>query len=104
MAEQVIKVATTEAIPPGRVRVVWAGRKLIAVFNVDGTFYAVDNECTHQGGPLGEGSLHGTVVSCPWHLWRYDVTSGKCLSNPFGQVQSYPVHVSGAEVWVTIAS
>ncbi len=104
MAEKVIRVATIGAIPRGRMRVIWAGRKLIAVFNVDGSFYAIDNECPHQGGPLGEGSLSGTVVSCPWHVWRYDVTSGKCLSNPFAQVQRYPVHVSGDEVWVTIAS
>jgi nitrite reductase/ring-hydroxylating ferredoxin subunit len=75
---------------------------LIAVFNVDGTFYAIDNECPHSGGPLGEGSLKGAMVSCPWHLWRYDVTSGACLTNPFGHVRSYPTQVSGDEVWVIV--
>ena len=104
MAEKVLKVGTTEQIPPGGVRIVLVAGKMVAVFNIDGTFHAIDNECPHQGGPIGEGSLKGAVVSCPWHWWQYDVASGKCLSNPFAQLQSYPVRVAGDEVWVTIAS
>jgi len=44
----------------------------LAVFNVDGVYYAIDNTCSHRGGPLGEGDLEGTVVACPWHAWRWD--------------------------------
>ena len=102
MAQKILKVATTEEISPGCGKVMQVGGKLIALFNVAGSFYAIDNECPHLGGPLGEGSVQGSVVSCPWHLWRYDVTSGGCLSNPFGDVQSYPVRVSDGQVWVTI--
>jgi len=76
----------------------------MALFNVAGAIYAMDNECPHQGGPIGDGSIKGTVVSCPWHLWQYDVTSGKCLTNPYANVRSYPVQVSGDEIWVTITS
>ena len=102
MAEKLVKVGTTAEIPPGYGKVMQAGGRLIALFNVDGSFYAIDNDCPHRGGPLAEGSLRGTVVSCPWHLWRYDVTSGACLSNPFGDVQSYPLRVSDGHIWVTL--
>jgi nitrite reductase/ring-hydroxylating ferredoxin subunit len=104
VAENTVKVAVTRELPPGRIKVAMAQGRMIALFNVKGTIYAMDNECTHQGGPIGDGSLKGTVVSCPWHLWQFDVTSGKCLSNPFGHVRSYPVQVTGDEIWVTVAS
>lgn len=103
MAEKRFKVATLKDLPRRGGKVVKAGGALIALFNVDGTLYAIDNECPHQGGPLAEGDLKGTLVRCPWHLWQYDVTSGQCLSNPFGHVRSYPVEVTEGEVWVTIA-
>jgi nitrite reductase (NADH) small subunit len=102
VSERRVKVATTKEIPPGQGRVVQAGGRLIAVFNVDGRFYAIDNECPHSGGPLGEGSLKGRMVSCPWHLWRYDVISGECHTTPFGHVRSYPTQVSADEVWVIV--
>jgi nitrite reductase/ring-hydroxylating ferredoxin subunit len=102
VAEKVVKIATTDEVPPGHGKALWAGGRLIALFNVNGTFYAIDNECPHSGGPLGEGSLKGNVVSCPWHLWQYDVTSGACLSNPFAHVRSYPLRISAGEVWLTI--
>ena len=102
--EKALKVATTRELPPGRIKVVTAGGRWMALFNVAGAIYAMDNECPHQGGPIGDGSIKGTVVSCPWHLWQYDVTSGKCLTNPYANVRSYPVQVSGDEIWVTITS
>ena len=48
--------------------------RVIALFNVDGTFYALDGVCPHQGGPLGQGTLEGCIVTCPWHGWQFDVT------------------------------
>jgi nitrite reductase/ring-hydroxylating ferredoxin subunit len=104
VSEKQIKIGTLKDIPRSGGKVLKAAGKLIALFNVDGTLHAIDNECPHQGGPLAEGSTKGIVVSCPWHLWRYDVTSGQCLTNPYGHVRSYPVSVSGDEVWVTITS
>jgi nitrite reductase/ring-hydroxylating ferredoxin subunit len=67
-----------------------AGRSL-AVFNVDGTFYALDNDCSHRGGPLGEGDLEGNVVVCPWHAWRWDVTTGANVNNPAVKMACYPI-------------
>jgi len=61
------KIAETKDLPPGSGTIVEAGGRTLALFNVDGTFYAIDNTCLHRGGPLGEGDLDDTIVTCPWH-------------------------------------
>ena len=95
-----IRVARADEIPAGVGRTVEVEGKTIAVFNVDGSLYAIDDTCVHRGGPLGQGSLDGNVVSCPWHSWRFDVATGACLTNPRAQVGCYPVKIEGSEVWV----
>jgi nitrite reductase (NADH) small subunit len=74
----------------------------IALFNVGGTFYAIDNTCVHRGGPLGEGELAGTTVTCPWHQWEYDVKTGKCQNNPAACVKTYEVKVEGSDIKVLL--
>jgi nitrite reductase/ring-hydroxylating ferredoxin subunit len=96
------KVAETGDIPPDSGRVVETGGKTLAVFNVGGTFYAMDNTCLHRGGPLGEGELDGTVVSCPWHGWRYDVTTGTNVMNAAIRVGCYPVRIEGSSILVEL--
>jgi nitrite reductase (NADH) small subunit len=71
------KITTIDACPPGRALEAVVGDRVIALFNVDGQFFALDGVCPHQGGPLGEGELAGCVVTCPWHGWQFDVTSGQ---------------------------
>jgi nitrite reductase (NADH) small subunit len=102
VAEHWIKVGSLKEIPRSYGKVVQAGGKLIALFKMQDTVYAIDNECPHRGGPIGEGSVKGKLVSCPWHLWTFDLTSGQCLSNPYGHVRSYAVSVDSDDVWVTI--
>jgi NAD(P)H-dependent nitrite reductase small subunit len=102
VAEHRIKVGSLKEIPRSYGKVVQAGGKLIALFKMQDTVYAIDNECPHRGGPIGEGSVKGKLVSCPWHLWAFDITSGQCLSNPYGHVRSYAVSVDGDDVWVTV--
>lgn len=99
---QLTKVAKTNEIPAGSGKVVQAGGKTIAVFNCAGTFYAIENECKHRGGPLGEGSLSGTTVTCPWHGWEYDVTSGACLIDPSVSLSRFDVKVEGDDVLVAV--
>lgn len=65
-------------LPPGTGRVVLVGTREVAVFCVDGDYYALLNECPHVGGPLGEGRLDGSTVVCPWHAWAFDVRTGQC--------------------------
>jgi NAD(P)H-dependent nitrite reductase small subunit len=96
------KVAKKSEIPPGSGKVVEAGGKTIALFNANGTFYAIDNTCQHRGGPLGEGSLSGTIVTCPWHGWEYDVTSGACQFDSSIKVQKFEVRVDGDDVLVSV--
>ncbi len=96
------KVAQTTDIEPGQGKVIEAEGKTLAVFNVGGTFYAVDNTCLHRGGPLGEGELDDKIVTCPWHGWQYDVSTGQNAMNPAVKVASYPVKVEGGAVFVEV--
>jgi nitrite reductase/ring-hydroxylating ferredoxin subunit len=89
-------------VPPGEGRVVEANGHTLAVFNVEGTFFAIDNRCVHRGGPLGEGPLEGSVVTCPWHAWRFDVTTGANVNNPAVKVACFPVMVDKGTIWVTL--
>jgi nitrite reductase/ring-hydroxylating ferredoxin subunit len=95
-------VATVEEIPPGTGRVVEVQGVWIALFNVDGSFYAVDNTCPHAGGPLGEGQLDGCVVQCPWHGWRFNVHTGQRPENPDITVACCIVRIEGNQVQVAL--
>jgi nitrite reductase/ring-hydroxylating ferredoxin subunit len=98
-----VKVARTDEVAPGRAKLVEAGGKEIALFNVAGSFHAIDNNCTHVGGPLCEGELDGTAVTCPWHGAAFDVTSGAVLGPPAGEpVSRYNVRIEGADIEVEI--
>lgn len=97
-----VSIAKTDDVPDGQGRIVEAAGRTLALFNVDGTFYAVDNACTHRGGPLGEGDLHGTVVICPWHGWRWDVRTGANANNPAVKVACFPVTVEQGQVFVEL--
>ena len=96
------KIAARTEIEPGSGKVVEAAGKKIALFNVDGTFYALDNTCKHRGGPIGEGELSGSVVTCPWHGWEYDVRSGKNQNDPDIELSCYQVRVEGDDVLIEL--
>jgi nitrite reductase (NADH) small subunit len=97
-----VRIAQTGEVPPGTGKVVEVAGQALALFNVDGAFYAIDNACPHRGGPLGEGDLDGFIVTCPWHGWRWDVTTGCNANNPALQVGCFPVTVEGGEVFVEL--
>ena len=90
-------------VPVGAVHEFQVAGKAVALANVGGKFFAISNTCLHRGGPLGEGSLQGKTVTCPWHGWEYDVTTGKLLQNPSMGVACYATEVRGEEVFVDIA-
>jgi nitrite reductase (NADH) small subunit len=94
------RVAETGAVAPGSGRIVEAGGRTLAVFNVDGAFYAIDNGCPHRGGPLGDGPLAGAIVTCPWHGYRYDVRTGAHQLDAAFNVPCYPVTVEDGVVYV----
>ncbi len=95
------KATAASDVAPGTGQLVTVGGKEIALFNVDGTFYALDNECPHRGGPLGEGDLEGCIVTCPWHAWQYDVRTGESITDDL-KVARYDVKVEGGDVLVAI--
>jgi nitrite reductase/ring-hydroxylating ferredoxin subunit len=98
-----VTVASLSELPPGTGRQVQAGGRAVAVFNVDGTIHAIDGTCTHRGGPLGEGELNGTVVTCPWHGGRFDVTTGAVLGPPPPQgVRAYKVVIEADSIVVEV--
>ena len=97
-----VKVAQTNEIPAGQGKCVEVEGKRIAIFNVDGTYYAIDDVCPHQGGPLGEGELNGTIVTCPWHGWEYDVTSGINTFDTELKQEQFQVKVDGNDILVAL--
>jgi len=98
-----VKVAKSDEIAPGQGKMIEVGGKKIALFNVEGSFYAIDDTCTHRGGPLSEGSLDGKEVTCPWHGAIYDVITGEVLSPPAPKgVARYNVRVEGTDIEVEV--
>ncbi|MBN2303354.1 MAG: non-heme iron oxygenase ferredoxin subunit [Anaerolineae bacterium] len=89
----------TADIPPGKREVVEIEGLYIAIFNVDGTYYAIEDVCTHDDGPLAEGDLDGCEIECPRHGARFDIRTGKALSMPaVVDVRAFPVRVEGDAV------
>jgi nitrite reductase (NADH) small subunit len=95
-----VRTAKVAEIPSGTIREFQVEGKAIALANVAGKYYAINNTCLHRGGPLGQGPLEGAVVTCPWHGWQYDVTSGKIVQNPSAAVDCYGVEVRGEDIFV----
>ncbi|MBA3513759.1 MAG: non-heme iron oxygenase ferredoxin subunit [Pyrinomonadaceae bacterium] len=98
-----VKVAKMAEIAPGQAKMVEVNDKEIALFNVDGSFYAIDNACTHVGGPLSEGELDGPQVTCPLHGSIFNVTTGEVLGPPAARgVTRYNTRVEGDDVEVEV--
>jgi nitrite reductase (NADH) small subunit len=90
-------------VPPGALIAVQAGERSYALANVEGVLHALDNNCPHNGGPLARGTLLGQEVTCPWHGWRWDVTSGRnCWPGTAWRAMRVPVRVVGDEVWLPV--
>ena len=100
---QFIKVASTADLASGEARCVEAAGKKIALFNLEGSFYAIDDTCTHRGGPLSEGEVEGTQVTCPWHGASFELTSGAVLGPPaHSGVACYKVEVKGEDIQIEL--
>ncbi|MGH6817956.1 MAG: Rieske (2Fe-2S) protein [Methylovirgula sp.] len=98
-----VKVANTNEIVPGQARLVNIKGKEIALFNVEGTFFALENACTHEEGPLAEGEIDGHEVTCPWHGARFDVRTGDVLGPPaYEAACRYNVRVAGSDIEVEV--
>lgn len=97
-----VTVARVEDVPPGAVKSVRAGDEEIALAHVDGSFYATQATCLHLKGPLGEGRLEDSVLTCPWHGWQYDVRTGENEFDRAIRLRTYEVHVEDGDVKVAL--
>src|SRR2546426_6507718 len=98
-----IKIAKADEVPVGGGRLVKVAGKEIALFHVQGKYYAIDNTCTHVGGPLSEGEVEGTVVECPWHGFRFSIETGKVLYGPARtDVACYPIRREGDDIEIEV--
>ena len=97
-----IRIASLDEVPPGTAIERAASGRVVALYNVDGELFALDGVCPHAGGPLGQGTLSGNVVTCPWHGWQFDVTTGLHCLNAGIQHPRFGVTVEGDDVFVEI--
>ena len=97
-----LKVAAVSELPPGGAKVVEAQGKEIALFNVNGSLYALDNLCPHAGGPLAEGTVQEDAIECPWHGACFNLKTGKSSSPLADDVSAYPVRVAGSDIEIEL--
>jgi 3-phenylpropionate/trans-cinnamate dioxygenase ferredoxin subunit len=96
-----ITVGKKSSVPLGEARVVVVQGKRLALCNVEDTIYVIDDTCTHDDGPLGEGKLHGHAIECPRHGARFDVRNGAVLRMPAAfPVKAYKSRVEGDDIQV----
>ena len=98
-----VRVIAVSDLPPGEATEVTVGAEAVALFNVGGTFHALSNRCPHRGGPLGQGFVDGSEVSCPWHNWTFDVSTGRNTTNGDMRVPRHEVKVVDGQVLVRLA-
>ena len=99
-AEGFTAVLRVADLSDGQGRTVALGSKAIAVFNLSGRFFAIDDACTHEDAPLGEGEVRGGHVICPYHDWIFDIKTGACLSEPDRPVGCFNTKVANGFVWI----
>ena len=97
-----VKVASITDLKPGENKVVNVNGADVALFNVDGQFFAISNACPHRGGPLGEGFLEDDVITCPWHGWKFNVKTGISPVMPTAKVATYNVKIEDGNVLVAL--
>jgi nitrite reductase/ring-hydroxylating ferredoxin subunit len=98
-----IAVARTDELTPGQGKLVEVNQKRIALFNVGGCYYALDDVCPHRGGPLSEGEIEGATVVCPWHGATFDLATGNVTRPPAtARITTYDVRLNGEEIAIAV--
>jgi ferredoxin-NADP reductase/nitrite reductase/ring-hydroxylating ferredoxin subunit len=101
LSEDFVKVANTKDVPPSQMKEVEVNGENICVANVEGKYYAIGSICTHEGGPLADGTLEGYEVECPWHNSKFDVRTGEVTSPPASEPEpTYEIKVEGNNILI----
>ena len=95
-------VCKTQDLPEGESKTVVIGKKLIALFHVDGNYFAIDDVCPHMGASLSGGQVEDGIVTCPWHAWRFRLTDGAWADNPRIKIGCYPVRIEGEQIQIQV--
>lgn len=95
-----VRVGRTRDVAPGNAKAFTVGAWEVAVFNVAGEFFALENSCPHQGGPLAEGWLEGMHITCPWHAWCFDVRTGQMELGDYASVDRFDVFVRDGAIFL----
>jgi nitrite reductase/ring-hydroxylating ferredoxin subunit len=94
-------VAPVQMVTENRPGTFTAGENIVAVYRHEGRLYAVDSACTHEDGPLGESEVEdGGVITCPYHDWRFELSTGACLTDPSRPISCFAVKESGGSIWI----
>ncbi len=97
-----IKVCPESQLAEGGVKAVKVLARNIAVFKIDGVLYGLEADCKHMRASIAHGKIDGTIITCPAHGWRYDLTTGECLNEPWAKLKRYPIEVDAGNIYVTI--
>lgn len=95
-----VRIASVDDLKDGEGKIVTANGEAVALFRTNGKFYATTNTCPHKGGPLGEGFLEDSVVTCPWHGWKFNIQTGISPVAPAVKIQTFDVSISGNDVMI----
>lgn len=98
-----IDIGAESDFAPGTATECVVADRIVAVFNVDGEFRAMDGVCPHQGGPIGKGEMQGCIVTCPWHGWQFDVRDGQSQLSPGVQHPTFEAKVENGRVFIAIS-
>jgi nitrite reductase (NADH) small subunit len=95
-----VRVAELRELPPGSSRAAQVGRYEVAIFNVSGELFALENCCPHQGGTIVDGSIEQCIIACPWHGWRFDLRTGNMILGEFAYIPRFAVKVEQGGIYV----
>jgi nitrite reductase/ring-hydroxylating ferredoxin subunit len=99
--QQFVRVTDSAGVPPGKARAFFVGAYEVALFNIDGTYYALENACPHQGGPIADGWIEGVTVTCPWHAWCFDLRTGGLTLGDLATIPRFEVRVEQDGVYLS---
>lgn len=97
-----VKAISLGEIPSGKSKNVNVNGKLVAIYHVSGKVYATSGVCLHAGGPMGDGTLEGNIITCPWHGWQYDITTGANQVMPAIKLKTFKTEIKGNDIFVDV--